>query len=79
MILNTLLVLQSIIIALCRICGMKGKIFQATSHLFIGGLIGAAIINHSLFLIIQIIGLCIVELLCFFLLKDINEKVHTID
>ena len=79
MIFNILLILQSIIIALCRIFGMKGKIFQAVSHLWIGGLIGAAIINHSSLLIAQIVGLSVVELLCFFLLKGTNEKVHTIN
>ena len=77
MIINILLVLQSLIIALCRIYGIKGKRFEAVSHLFIGGLIGAAIINHSLFLIIQIVGLSVVEVFCFLLLKGTNEKVHT--
>jgi hypothetical protein len=79
MIPNILLVLVSILFAFGRIAGMKGKIFQALAHLWIGGLIGAATINHSSFLLIQIISLSIVELFCFFVLKGPSEEIHTFD
>jgi hypothetical protein len=63
------LVLISIICGVLRFTGFKSQAYQAFSHLFVGGLIGAYIAGGDLVLLFLSIGLSIVELTAFVLLN----------
>lgn len=55
----------AIVLAIFRIYGEKGEVFQAIAHLFVGGLIGAYIVGRKRFVITLSIGLSVVELSVF--------------
>lgn len=62
---NTLLILVAIIFATLRFGGQKSQTFQALSHLFVGGLIGAFLVGHGPLLLILSIALSVVEVVAF--------------
>ena len=58
------------LLGVLRIVGVKHLIFQATAHLFVGGLFGAWLKDRKdRILLITAIVLSMVELLCFLLLR----------
>jgi hypothetical protein len=67
-----IIILISIGMGLARILGIKGEIFQALAHIWIGGLICACVIKPSESIIFQTIGLIVVELVCFFAMRKSN-------
>jgi hypothetical protein len=67
-----IIIIISFLFAIGRIFGLKDQIFQALAHLWIGSLIGAAILNHSTILIVMIVGLSVVETLCFIIFRKLN-------
>lgn len=65
-------ILATITILLCflRIIGEKSPSFQASAHLFVGGLIGAYAVRHNPWWIALSIVLCVVEVACFFAFRE---------
>lgn len=68
---NIIVIVTSLVLALVRINGVKGEIFQAIAHLFIGGVFVAALYS-GLFVFWGIFSfLCVVDLGCF-----LADKTH---
>lgn len=60
-----ILVVLSLAVAAARIAGVKHEAFQAIAHLFVGGLIGAWLIDPRKLYVNAFGSLCLVEVVCF--------------
>ncbi len=61
------LVLVSVVLAYLRVTGAHGQVYQATAHLFVGGLIGGAVASkyHRFTLVTLTVVLSVVEVTVF--------------
>ena len=59
----------AIVLGVLRIHGIKHEAFQAAAHLYVGGLLGAYFSGKNKEFLWIAIGLSVLEVVCFFLVK----------
>ncbi len=61
--------LMAVALGALRVLGMKHIAFQAVAHLYVGGLLGAWWVGRDRWLLWIAVGLSVVEVVCFFVLR----------